>query len=85
VNQLCAISNAIALVAKGNKNNQAILNEDILTAAVGRVAVLETKELRPAGGSPEVICNIRSCRSRNSSTTVRSLQMACLTLMKNSS
>jgi hypothetical protein len=47
VNHFRAVRNAIALIAKGNKSNQAILNEDIPTAAMSSIAVLETGELRP--------------------------------------
>jgi hypothetical protein len=49
VNHFCAVCNAIALIAKGNKSNQAILNKDIPTAAISSIAVLETDELRPTG------------------------------------
>jgi hypothetical protein len=49
VNYFRAVYNIIALIAKGNKSNQAILNKDIPTAAISSIAVLETGELRPTG------------------------------------
>lgn len=45
MNDLSAIGNAVTLIAKGNKGDKAILNKDILSAAVSCVLVLETKNL----------------------------------------
>jgi hypothetical protein len=56
---LCAIRNAIPLVAKGNKRDKTILNEDILTAAMGSIAEPETGELHPTR-------RLARCHIRNS-------------------
>jgi hypothetical protein len=42
VNDLSAIIDAVTLLAKGNKGNQAILNRDIPSATMGYIAVQET-------------------------------------------
>jgi hypothetical protein len=52
VGDLGAIGNAVALIAEGDKDNKAILNEDIPAAAMGCIAILETKELSPTRRLP---------------------------------